>query len=576
MRPFHDFFLTNFLPPDLLSPGLLSSEIRWLSFRQLLSVILIMAFASPTLAQLNSPYPPPKHLGDPAKLGLGIQRTMTLLATSSVEHRNTVHILFYGQSITEQAWWRAVYLDLKRRFPKANLIVDNLALGGFASQMLVKTAETDLYPSYPDLVIFHVYGAHDSYENIIRRIRERTTAEVLIQTDHVTNDADLNEETDPAKLRPDGKIWNSFMNYLHLPTLAQKYGCGIVDQRNLWKQYLRDYKVPAAQLLKDGVHQNDYGNYLMAALVNAYLVPRSDTHIKPMNCDTVRTLIIGKDIQWKDGKITLPFEGNRVDLLAGDGAPLPAPPARHTEPGKTTTRPDTQPGKNTKPSPSLTPGQGANAGVTSIPGNVPGNDQTTAGIPSATTLGQAKPGDAPPVAILIDGKKPSEIPEVYSFTRALSTPGGKWPVILKMGWEKPLQAEDWTMEATKDPANPKQFTFTVIGSKTGMDGAGRSDQRFVSKSGRIVIEPEDWNVEYSLSLPGIKPVPDKLIVRWQSVPHAIDSFNLMGPADKAYETSVTIAQGLTNGKHTLELTGNQASHLAAIRIYRPPFASTEK
>lgn len=230
--------------------------------------------------------------------------------------------------------------------------------------------------------------------------------------------------------------------------------------------------------------------------------------------------------------------------------------------------PKTQPGKT----PSLTPGQGENAVVPSANGG----GQATAAIPSATTLGQGKPGDAPPVAILIDGKRPSEIPEVYSFTRALATPGGKWPVILKMGWEKPLQAEDWTLEATKDPVNSKQFSFTVVGSKTGPDGAGRSDQRFVSKSGRIVIEPDDWNVEYSLALPGIKPVPDKLIVRWQSVPHAVDSFNLMGPADKTYETSVTIAQGLTNGKHTLELTGNQASHLAAIRIYRPPFTSTEK
>ena len=59
-------------------------------------------------------------------------------------------------------------------------------LGGFASQLLVKTAETDLYPFQPDLLIFHVYGAHDKYEDIIRRTRERTTAEILLQNDHVT------------------------------------------------------------------------------------------------------------------------------------------------------------------------------------------------------------------------------------------------------------------------------------------------------------------------------------------------------------------------------------------------------
>ena len=52
--------------------------------------------------------PAPKHLGDPAKLGLGVQRTMTLLATSTPEKRNTVRILFYGQSITEQDWWKKI------------------------------------------------------------------------------------------------------------------------------------------------------------------------------------------------------------------------------------------------------------------------------------------------------------------------------------------------------------------------------------------------------------------------------------------------------------------------------------
>ena len=79
-------------------------------------------------------------------------------------------------------WDRAKQVadDLRRRFPHANLVVENRAIGGFASQLLVKTAETDLYPFYPDLVVFHVYGSHIEYENIIRRIRERTTAEILM------------------------------------------------------------------------------------------------------------------------------------------------------------------------------------------------------------------------------------------------------------------------------------------------------------------------------------------------------------------------------------------------------------
>ena len=82
-----------------------------------------------------APYPP-THFPDASGWGRNLQRTMRLLATSRPEHHNTVRILFYGQSITEQKWTMLVEDDLRRHFPHANLIVENRALGGFASQML--------------------------------------------------------------------------------------------------------------------------------------------------------------------------------------------------------------------------------------------------------------------------------------------------------------------------------------------------------------------------------------------------------------------------------------------------------
>src|SRR3954463_15976693 len=82
-------------------------------------------------------YPKPKTLADPATAGRNIQRTMRLLATSTPEHRNTVRVLFYGQSITEQGWSKLVADDLRARFPHANLVIENRALGGYASQLLV-------------------------------------------------------------------------------------------------------------------------------------------------------------------------------------------------------------------------------------------------------------------------------------------------------------------------------------------------------------------------------------------------------------------------------------------------------
>ena len=445
-------------------------------------------------------YPAPKSLGDTAGYGRNLQRTMRLLAESTPEKRNTVRVLFYGQSITEQAWWKIVADDLRARFSHANLVIENRALGGFASQMLVRTAETDLYPFQPDLLIFHVYGAHDKYEDIIRRTRERTCAEILIQTDHVTKPGDLSEETDPAKVPIQSGKWDAFFNHNFLPSLARKYGAELCDQRTIWKRYLTDYALEPKALLKDNVHLNAHGEFLMAEIVKAHL--RRDASFDPAPAEAwVKTLVVGKDVRFENGKLRVEFEGNRVDVVA-------------------------------------------------------------------------KAGSAAPAAVTIDGRKPSEFAELYGFTPAVTKPEGKWPVkwpiIAPIGSEKPLLIEDWTLDVKRaDPANEKLFTFTLSGSKTGPDGEGRSDAKFVSKSGRVVIAPEDWNAAYALALAGIKPVPESFTVKWSVVPRFVDAFTSPGVKDAAIETTVTLAQGLANTKHTLEITGPADTPISALRIYRP-------
>jgi hypothetical protein len=52
----------------------------------------------------------------------------------------------------------------------------------------------------------------------------------------------------------------------------------------------------------------------------------------------------------------------------------------------------------------------------------------------------------------------------------------------------------------------------------------------------------------------------------------VDEFTSPGVKDPAIETTVTLAQGLANTKHTLELTGG-AETVAALRIYSPPLAA---
>lgn len=286
------------------------------------------------------------------------------------------------------------------------------------------------------------------------------------------------------------------MNFVFLPDIAQKYGTGLVDQRALWKQYVRDYNLTPGDLVNDDVHPNAHGNFLMSQLVSAYLVRRDEQKIDPYNCDTVKTLIIGKDIFWDGDKLRVPFEGNRIDAIANADAKGAAP-------------------------------------------------------------------------ILIDGKKPSQMAELYGFTRALSTPGGKWPVILEIGSQTLPQLEEWTLQVTKDAAQEDRFAFTLQGSQTGTDGEGNSAEKFVSQSGRVVIEPSDWDVKYALGLPGIKTVPEKFVVKWQTVPHFVDEFTPPINANPAIENIVTLAQGLKNGPHVLEISGGPQTSLSALRIYRP-------
>lgn len=108
-----------------------------------------------------------------------IQRTMKALAESTAENPAHVRVLFYGQSITAQEWTQIVQKDLAARYPTVQFEFRNAAIGGYQSPMLIRTADHDLYPWYPDLLFFHVYGPTDKYEEIVRRVRERTSAGTL-------------------------------------------------------------------------------------------------------------------------------------------------------------------------------------------------------------------------------------------------------------------------------------------------------------------------------------------------------------------------------------------------------------
>ena len=418
-----------------------------------------------------------------------------------------VRILFYGQSITEQGWWLRTVEHLHKSFPNAVLQVENRAIGAHTSDRLLRTAEADLYPYQPDLVVFHVYGDHHQYASIIESIRKRTTSDVLIATDHITNDSQVGEDTNRARLtfctwlyrlkgsssEPDRLAnWAAWRNHVFLPDIATKYGAKLADVRSAWKAYLRSHHLKANQLLVDDIHLNAEGQALMANIINASLSEEASLPARPADDRVVERPV---DAASHSGeRLRIPFDGNRIDALL-------------------------------------------------------------------------KPGGAGGQDVAVDGQPPCKSGQALAITRTTPYPHSNWPTLLRVSrGVTPLLAESWTVTVRGADEALKNFRFDVSGSVTGPDGSGTSTAKFVSKSGRVVINPEDWNLWFAKAV--LKTtIPDGFLVQWTATCHGADSLPST-PSSVGIDT-VTLVEGITNGKHVLDMPLSAASSVASLRIYRP-------
>ncbi len=448
-------------------------------------VAALMLSVSALQAQVLIPTMP-----DQANFGYGIQRTMRLLTTSTPTKRNTVRILFYGQSITEQKWAGQVTTWLRATYPNANLVIENRAIGGHSSQLLWRTAEADLYPFQPDLLIFYVYGSHLDYEKIITNVRKQTTAEILIQNEHLTRPEDMVEPTAPPV--QSGPTWSAWMSEVFLPDLAKRFDAELLDQRKAWRAYLKANSLQPKDLLVDGVHLNDRGCAVMAEIVEQHFHSLGARR-KAKADDMVLDLKIGQQLKWNGRRLKLEFEGSRVDVIAS-----------------------------------------ANANTGSV-------------------------------KVLVDGKPAS----TYATSRAQAYPGSNWPIVKRVSISREATEEEWTASLTDIKDEGKTFKFSISGSKTGLDGEGTSDKPFTSKSGKITIEPDDWNLEYCQKV-FKRQIAEPLVTKWKVIPQFVNEYQ-PHPSKPAIENSTTLVQGLTNGKHTLELVATNESkpEIVSLRVYRP-------
>lgn len=227
----------------------------------------------------------------------GVARTAWLLTSSSSAHSKAIRILVYGQSISEQVWWKDVRDFVKERFPLANITFINKAIGGFSTERLKLMVENDVVSFYPDLILFHDYGNEEDYEKIIQIIRRKTTAEIALQSDHMAMQ---------------GQEWHDKHSQEWLPSICSKYGLALIDVRSAWKTYLKENNLEIKDLLSDGVHLNAHGNYLMASIVKKYFATLREAKLTDKY---VKELLAGINFSIKGKRIEIPVNGNRVDLV---------------------------------------------------------------------------------------------------------------------------------------------------------------------------------------------------------------------------------------------------------------------
>jgi len=247
-----------------------------------------------------------------------VQRTMAALAASTPEKPAHVRMLFYGQSIVGQRWHTNVIAQLKARYPSARLEVENRAIGGFTSPDLIRTAESDLYSYYPDILFFHVYGPLDKYEAIIRKVRATTTAEIVLWTSHL-NAAESKDAATVAKSRADHPDARSRT----IMDIARRYGCLCIDVRKAWCDALFTRGLCATNVLADGIHMNARGpGFAIYSDPIAQALLRNPAAEGPVGaCGTIEEIPVNdpRVTRAADGSLSLAFDGNRV-VAVSDGA----------------------------------------------------------------------------------------------------------------------------------------------------------------------------------------------------------------------------------------------------------------
>lgn len=242
----------------------------------------------------------------PPHAGAALLRARQTLARPHDPARPFV-IWALGSSYTNGLGFGRLMLDaLRARWPQAPPLVWRQTIGNAVPwQYLGGWAEGEVIPANPDLVLIYTIGKPNDLDALLRQLRARTSAEIVVPTVHWRqSDAAMWGQSDDA---PDQKVAD-------VRALCATHGVELLEHRAEWARYLRENNLPLGALLRDKVHQSPYGAWMLQALLAATLsLPPTDAPAPVQTAAAINRLLR------PDDRVVLQATGGRFDLGMAPG-----------------------------------------------------------------------------------------------------------------------------------------------------------------------------------------------------------------------------------------------------------------
>jgi len=222
------------------------------------------------------------------KLQQGMERPFLIWAIGSS----------YTNMLGSGEFWQR---ELPKRFPKTKQVEYRKMVGNSCPwQYLRGWARHLVIPDQPDLVITYTIGNPADLEKLLIELRRHTTADIIVPSIH------WRERDIPLW----GKSENAAdQDVAAVREVCRKYDVEFVENRRDWAAYLTTNKLAVPALLKDAVHQSDYGAHIINSNILAHFrVPESFSYAPES-----RERLLQPEKQ-ADGSFTATFTGTRIDL----------------------------------------------------------------------------------------------------------------------------------------------------------------------------------------------------------------------------------------------------------------------